>query len=141
MDIESRLELVKEAPTEEIVTENEMRSLLETKAHPVHYIGFEISGMPHIGHILVAGKKINDFDKAGIKTQVWLAEPNRRPSVRFWNPMPTAASTEVLFGFSSGSLLLFGVTKKRNASAKPPMNMRSSGFVILLLPKTLATSP
>ncbi len=74
MDIESRLELVKEAPTEEIVTENEMRSLLETKARPVHYIGFEISGMPHIGHILVAGKKINDFDKAGIKTQVWLAD-------------------------------------------------------------------
>ncbi len=74
MDIESRLELIKSEPTEEIVTEEEMRRLLETKSHLVHYIGFEISGMPHIGHILLAGKKINDLEKAGVKTQVWLAD-------------------------------------------------------------------
>ncbi|MEM3839107.1 MAG: tyrosine--tRNA ligase [Candidatus Micrarchaeaceae archaeon] len=74
MDIESRLELIKSPPTEEIVTPDEMKALLETKSRPVHYIGFEISGMPHIGHILVAGKKINDLRKAGIETQVLLAD-------------------------------------------------------------------
>ena len=74
MDIESRMELVKALPTEEIVSEDEMRQLFETKLRPVHYIGFEISGMPHIGHILVAGKKINDIDKAGVKTQILLAD-------------------------------------------------------------------
>ena len=68
------MELVTSQPTEEIITEERMRNLLETKQHPVHYIGLEISGMPHIGHILVAGKKINDLDRAGIKTQVWLAD-------------------------------------------------------------------
>ncbi len=74
MDIETKLALIRSEPLEEVVTEDELRKLLETKSHPTHYIGFEISGMPHIGHVLVAGKKINDLDKAGIKTQVLLAD-------------------------------------------------------------------
>lgn len=74
MDIETKMDLIKSEPTEEIITEPELRNLLETKSHPKHYIGFEISGMPHIGHILVAGKKINDLAKAGIETQVFLAD-------------------------------------------------------------------
>ncbi len=74
MDIETRLDIIRSDPTEEIITEPELRALLETKSRPRHYIGFEISGMPHIGHILVAGKKINDFAKAGIETQVFLAD-------------------------------------------------------------------
>ncbi len=74
MDIETRLDLIKSDPTEEIVTEEELRHLLETKEHPKHYIGFEISGMPHIGHVLVAGKKINDLAKAGVETQILLAD-------------------------------------------------------------------
>lgn len=74
MDIETKLELIKSEPLEEIITEQDMRSLLETNGSPKHYLGIEISGMPHIGHILVAGKKINDLDKAGVKTQVLLAD-------------------------------------------------------------------
>jgi tyrosyl-tRNA synthetase len=74
MDIESRMELIKSEPTEEIITEERLRHLLETNTKPAHYLGIEISGMPHIGHILVAGKKINDFAKAGIETQVLLAD-------------------------------------------------------------------
>ncbi len=74
MDIESRLGLIRSEPTEEIVTEAEMRALLESKEHPVHYVGIEISGMPHIGHLLVIGKKVNDLHAAGVKTQVLLAD-------------------------------------------------------------------
>lgn len=74
MDIETKIDLIKSEPTEEIITEQELRHLLETKARPKHYIGFEISGMPHIGHVLVAGKKINDLEKAGVETQVFLAD-------------------------------------------------------------------
>ena len=74
MDIESRMDLIKSEPLEEVITEPELRSLLETKSRPRHYIGLEISGMPHIGHILVAGKKINDLNKAGVETQVLLAD-------------------------------------------------------------------
>ena len=74
MDIESKMELIKSEPTEEIITDKDMRALLETNQSPKHYFGLEISGMPHIGHILVAGKKINDMNKAGVRTQVLLAD-------------------------------------------------------------------
>ena len=66
--------LIKSEPTEEIITDQGMRELLETNQSPKHYIGLEISGMPHIGHILVAGKKINDLNEAGVRTQVLLAD-------------------------------------------------------------------
>lgn len=74
MDIETKLELIKSEPLEEIITEQDLREILEGNDHPKHYIGLEISGMLHLGHLLVNGKKINDFDKAGIKTQVFLAD-------------------------------------------------------------------
>ena len=74
MDIESKIELAKSEPTEEIITEERLKHLFETNTKPTHYLGLEISGMPHVGHILVAGKKINDLDKAGVKTQIWLAD-------------------------------------------------------------------
>lgn len=74
MDIESKIALAKSEPTEEIITEEALRNLFETNSRPRHYIGLEISGMPHLGHILVAGKKINDLAKAGVHTQVFLAD-------------------------------------------------------------------
>ncbi len=74
MDIETKLSLIKSDPTEEIITEERLRHLLETNEHPRHYIGLEISGMPHIGHVLVAGKKINDLADAGVETQILLAD-------------------------------------------------------------------
>ncbi len=74
MDIESKLAIVKSEPLEEIITEEELRKLLEKKDHPGHYLGLEISGMPHIGHLLFGGKKINDLNKIGARTQVLLAD-------------------------------------------------------------------
>ena len=59
MDVESKIQLIKSEPLEEIITEEGLRALLETNTKPKHYIGLEISGMPHIGHILVAGKIIS----------------------------------------------------------------------------------
>ncbi len=74
MDIETRLDLIKSEPLEEVITDVELRNVLETNSRPKHYIGLEISGMLHIGHLLMGGKKINDFHKAGIETQVLLAD-------------------------------------------------------------------
>lgn len=74
MDVETKLGLIKTEPLEEVITEPELKQMLETNNRPKHYIGLEISGMPHIGHILFGGKKINDFAKAGIETQVLLAD-------------------------------------------------------------------
>ncbi|MBI1973241.1 tyrosine--tRNA ligase, partial [Candidatus Micrarchaeota archaeon] len=74
MDVETRLELVRKPPTEEVITDQDMRSLLEQEEHPADYIGFEISGKLHLGTLLLSGFKFNDLAKAGFKTQVWLAD-------------------------------------------------------------------
>jgi len=44
MDTETKLELIKKPPAEEIITEEDLRNLLETKDHPIAYNGFEPSG-------------------------------------------------------------------------------------------------
>ena len=74
MDIEEKIALVQRPPTEEIVTINELRTLFETRASPKHYIGLEISGKLHLGSLIIPGFKINDFIKAGIQSNVFLAD-------------------------------------------------------------------
>ena len=48
MDLESKLSLITSEPTEEIVTINELKNLLQTISKPKHYIGLEISGKLHL---------------------------------------------------------------------------------------------
>jgi tyrosyl-tRNA synthetase len=74
MDIETKIDLIKRPPTEEILTEEELRQLLETNDHPQHYIGFEISGMLHLGSSIITSFKINDLVQAGVKAQVFFAD-------------------------------------------------------------------
>jgi tyrosyl-tRNA synthetase len=73
MDSEARMELVSRG-TEEIVTRDELRTLLETKSRPRAYWGFEISGFLHIGTGLVCGNKIKDFVEAGFDFTILLAD-------------------------------------------------------------------
>ena len=74
MDLENKIELVKRPPTTEIVTEEELRNLFETNAHPRHYIGFEISGYVHIGTGLCTALKVKDLLEAGAKCTIFLAD-------------------------------------------------------------------
>jgi tyrosyl-tRNA synthetase len=74
LDIETKIDLIKKPPTEEVLVEEELRQLLQTNEHPKHYIGFEISGMLHLGNFIVSGFKINDLLKAGVCCQVFLAD-------------------------------------------------------------------
>src|SRR3989344_2318151 len=74
MDLEKRIDLVKAEPTEEIITEEDLRVLLETNDHPEHYIGFEISGYLHLGTLFMSGFKVNDLIKAGFKCTILLAD-------------------------------------------------------------------
>jgi tyrosyl-tRNA synthetase len=74
LNIEDKVFLVKRKPTEEVLTEEELLKLLEREEHPQHYIGFEISGMLHIGSGLLTAMKIKDFIKAGIRPTIWLAD-------------------------------------------------------------------
>ena len=74
MDIETKMGLVMSPTTEELITEQELRELLETKDHPNHYIGFEISGLLHTGSLLISGYKIKDLLEAGFNCCVFLAD-------------------------------------------------------------------
>ena len=74
MDIETKIDLIKRAPTEEILVEEEIKPLLETNTHPQHYQGFEISGKLHLGTLILSGFKINDLINAGFECSVFLAD-------------------------------------------------------------------
>lgn len=74
MDLERKMGLILREPTEEVITKEELKALLQTKEHPIHYQGFEISGYLHIGTLIVCGSKINDLMEAGLKCQVFLAD-------------------------------------------------------------------
>ena len=74
MDIDQKIDLIARSPTEEIVTEANLRELLNTNPHPRHYIGLEPSGPLHIGSLVLAGFKINDLLRAGIRTMVFLGD-------------------------------------------------------------------
>lgn len=73
MDIEQRLNLIKRN-TAEILTEEDLRRLLESGEKIKHYIGFEISGKVHLGTGLVCMRKVKDFMDAGVECLVFLAD-------------------------------------------------------------------
>lgn len=73
MTPEEKFELIKRN-TEEILGEEELLELLKKNFDLKHYIGFEISGKPHLGHGLVCMSKVKDFMDAGVDCSVFLAD-------------------------------------------------------------------
>lgn len=73
MDTEKKLTLVTRN-TQEIVTKDELLTVLETTAKPRAYWGFESSGLMHIGMGLVCGGKIKDMVNAGFHFIIFLAD-------------------------------------------------------------------
>ncbi|MEZ0248026.1 MAG: tyrosine--tRNA ligase [Thermoproteus sp.] len=74
MDLEERLKLITRYPTEEVLTVDELKGLLESGYKLNHYIGFEISGYIHIGTGLVSMAKVVDLQKAGVRPTIFLAD-------------------------------------------------------------------
>jgi len=58
---------------EEVVTLDELKSLIETNPHPKIYVGYEPSGNIHLGHMITANKLI-DCQNAGFEVTVLLAD-------------------------------------------------------------------
>ncbi|MFQ6095191.1 MAG: tyrosine--tRNA ligase [Candidatus Bathyarchaeia archaeon] len=73
MDVETRFELIKRVG-EEIITEEELRHLLETKHHPIAYDGFEPSGIAHLAFAVYRAINLEDLLEAGVKFKLWLAD-------------------------------------------------------------------
>ncbi len=72
MDLESRLQLVLKG-AEEIVTEKEIRQVLEEVKDPTAYVGYEPSGFVHIGWLIIT-KKIEQLIEAGFTVDILLAD-------------------------------------------------------------------
>ena len=73
MDIEKRIELICRSPTEEVLTPEDLRHLLETEEHPVAYNGFEPSGLVHLGTGVICAYKMKDFVEAGVHFKAYLS--------------------------------------------------------------------
>ena len=72
MNLEQRFQQIKRN-TKEIVTEEELKILLKQKKRPSVYLGWSITGRPHIGYF-VPVLKLADFLKAGFKVKLLLAD-------------------------------------------------------------------
>ena len=73
METEKRIKLVKQVG-EEIITEEELKSLFDSKKEVVAYDGFEPSGHVHIAQGLMRAININKIVKAGIKFKILVAD-------------------------------------------------------------------
>jgi len=72
MDANKRLELIRRN-TVEIIGEDELKNLLKKNKKPIVYCGYEPSGNIHLGHFVTLSK-LADFEKAGFKTKILLAD-------------------------------------------------------------------
>ncbi|MCQ2085007.1 MAG: tyrosine--tRNA ligase, partial [archaeon] len=72
MNVEERLALITRN-TMEVVGEDDLKVILETKEQPLAYIGFEPSGLVHMGWALVTAK-IKDLCDAGFKVIILWAD-------------------------------------------------------------------
>jgi tyrosyl-tRNA synthetase len=73
MDIDKRIALVQEVG-EEILTLDDLKTLFETKQHPIAYDGFEPSGNIHIAQGLLRSINVNKLTCAGINFKFWIAD-------------------------------------------------------------------
>lgn len=73
MDVETKMDLIRQVG-EEIITEEDLKTLLETNNHPVAYDGFEPSGKLHIAQGVLRAMNINKMTQAGVKFKMLVAD-------------------------------------------------------------------
>jgi tyrosyl-tRNA synthetase len=73
MDNKTRLELIKSVG-EEIITEDELKHVVETNQHPIAYDGFEPSGLAHLPFGIFRPLLLKDLGKAGVRFKLFLAD-------------------------------------------------------------------
>ncbi len=73
MNVTKRLNLIKDVG-EEIITNEELEELLETKKHPTAYDGFEPSGQAHIAFGVYRAMNLKKMIKAGVRFKLLLAD-------------------------------------------------------------------
>ncbi|CAM9693071.1 unnamed protein product, partial [Ectocarpus sp. 13 AM-2016] len=71
--LEERYELCRSV-ADECIQEEELRRLLEARAHPICYDGFEPSGRMHIAQGVMRVINVNKLTKAGCHFKFWVAD-------------------------------------------------------------------
>ncbi len=72
MDIKKRIALISRN-CEEVITIDELKTILETITAPSVYTGYEPSGPVHLGHAVTV-MKLKDLEQAGFKVKILLAD-------------------------------------------------------------------
>ena len=72
MNTEQKYKLIKRNTTD-IITDEELKKLLKETKNPTAYLGWGITGKPHIGYFLPV-MKLADFLKAGLHVKLLLAD-------------------------------------------------------------------
>jgi len=73
LDLETRLDHIRQVG-EEIITEGELRVLLETNDRPTAYDGFEPSGLANLAFGILRPILVDDMLKAGVEMKLLLAD-------------------------------------------------------------------
>ncbi len=60
--------------SEEIIGSEELESRIDAGQSLNHYIGFEISGLVHLGTGIMTGLVVRELQKLGVNTSFWLAD-------------------------------------------------------------------
>lgn len=73
MDNKKKFDLITKN-TEEVLTESDLKDLIADGLPIRHYIGFEISGLVHLGAGIICMQKLKDFLEAGVECSILLAD-------------------------------------------------------------------
>ena len=96
MDSKTRFDLITRQ-TEEVLTPEGLKNMLDTGVKLKHYIGFEISGKVHLGTGIMTGAKIADFQKAGVDCSCFLATWHAWINNKFGGDMETIRKASAYF--------------------------------------------
>jgi tyrosyl-tRNA synthetase len=118
MNTEQKLELVTRN-TQEIITIEELKHLIEKKKNPVVYLGTAITGRPHIGYFVWA-TKIADLLKAGFKVKILLADVHGAMDNCPWELLEKR--------FEYYSIVIKGMLKSAGADIKELEIVKGSDF-------------
>jgi tyrosyl-tRNA synthetase len=100
LDLEKKIELICRPPTEEVLTPEDLRQLLETEEHPIAYNGWEPSGLVHLGTGVICAYKMKDFAEAGLRFKAFLATWHGWLNNKFGGDLPTIRKAADLFRHS-----------------------------------------
>lgn len=128
-----RLELIKRN-VQEIVTEEELTRLLETKEHPTAYVGYEPSGKIHMGHVLTVNKLL-DLQKAGFKITVLLADVHA-----YLNQKGTLEQVREIADYNKRCFIALGLDPKETNFVYGSDYQLSSEYMLNVLKLTRLTS-